>query len=90
MRWLVCSLIRFYQIAISPPLHFLLGPLAGCRFNPTCSEYTLQAVRTHGIIRGGWLGIRRIARCNPWGGCGNDPVPLRNDQKASGLDKPAG
>lgn len=90
MRRFACLLIRLYQILISPPLHFLLGPLAGCRFTPSCSEYTLQAVRLHGVVRGGWLGIRRIARCNPWGGSGHDPVPPASDPKASVLDKPAG
>ncbi len=88
MRWFLCLLIRFYQIVISPPLHFLLGPLAGCRFTPTCSQYALEAVRHHGVFRGGWLGIRRILRCNPWGGCGHDPVPLPGDPTASSLDKP--
>jgi putative membrane protein insertion efficiency factor len=90
MRRFICGMIRLYQILISPPLHFLLGPLAGCRFTPSCSEYTLQAVRLHGVFRGGWLGLRRIARCNPWGGSGHDPVPAVSDPKASALDKPAG
>ncbi len=75
MKLLVRVLIRGYQLLISPVLHFLAGPAAGCRFTPTCSEYFLQAVETHGILRGGWLGLRRLARCNPWGGQGHDPVP---------------
>lgn len=75
MKLLVRVLIRGYQLLISPVLHFLAGPAAGCRFTPTCSEYFLQAVETHGVLRGGWLGLRRLARCNPWGGQGHDPVP---------------
>jgi len=61
--------IRFYQLAISP------WTPASCRFHPTCSEYALQSVRTHGARRGGWLALRRIGRCHPWGGHGYDPVP---------------
>ncbi len=61
--------IRFYQIAISP----LLGPR--CRYIPTCSQYSLEAVHTHGVIRGVWLSMRRICRCHPWGGSGYDPIP---------------
>lgn len=75
MKLLVRVLIRGYQLLISPVLHFLAGPAAGCRFTPTCSEYFLQAVETHGVLRGGWLGLCRLARCNPWGGQGHDPVP---------------
>jgi len=90
MRWLICLLIRFYQIAISPPLHLVLGPTAGCRYTPTCSEYALQAVRRHGVFRGLWFGAKRILRCNPWGGSGHDPVPPAQDRKGSALDKPAG
>ena len=62
-------LIRFYQIAISP----LLGPR--CRYIPTCSQYSLEAVHTHGAVRGVWLATKRICRCHPWGGSGYDPVP---------------
>ncbi len=61
--------IRFYQIVISP----LLGP--SCRFTPTCSEYARQAIIKHGPFKGLWLAVRRILRCNPWGGSGYDPVP---------------
>lgn len=61
--------IRFYQGAISP-----LKPPT-CRFTPTCSEYTLQAIMKHGIFKGTYLGIKRILRCHPWGGSGYDPVP---------------
>lgn len=61
-------LIRFYQICISP-----FTP-ASCRFSPTCSHYTLEALKKHGLIKGSWLGIKRIAKCHPWGGSGYDPV----------------
>ncbi len=62
-------LVRFYQVAISP-----FTPSA-CRYSPTCSTYTLQALRKHGIFKGGWLAIKRITSCHPWGGSGYDPVP---------------
>ncbi len=75
MKFLIRILIRFYQKFISPLIHFIGGPNSGCRFTPTCSEYFLQAVETHGVLRGSWLGLRRVARCQPWGGCGHDPVP---------------
>ncbi|WMJ73097.1 membrane protein insertion efficiency factor YidD [Cytophagaceae bacterium ABcell3] len=61
--------VYFYKYAISPILP------ASCRYTPTCSTYFIGAVHKHGIFKGGWLGIKRIARCHPWGGCGHDPVP---------------
>ena len=61
--------IRFYQLCISP----LFPPC--CRFTPTCSQYALQAIMRHGVIKGSWLALRRILRCHPWGGSGYDPVP---------------
>ena len=76
-------LIRFYQICISPALHFITGPGGGCRFEPTCSQYFLEAVEEHGSFKGSWLGIKRILRCRPWGGSGYDPVPsAKNDPDA--------
>ncbi|MDR2844911.1 MAG: membrane protein insertion efficiency factor YidD [Puniceicoccales bacterium] len=71
----VLCLLRGYQRFISPPLHFLSGPLCGCRFSPTCSEYAWQAVARHGLLRGGWLGVKRICRCHPWNAGGVDEVP---------------
>lgn len=62
-------LVRFYQLCISP-----LTP-AACRFTPTCSQYALEALRRYGLFKGGWLAVKRIARCHPWGGSGYDPVP---------------
>ena len=64
-------LVRLYQICISP----FIGGRAACRFIPTCSEYTKQAIEKYGIFRGTLMGIRRISRCRPGGGCGYDPVP---------------
>ena len=61
--------VYFYRKCISP----LFPPC--CRFTPTCSEYAIQAVKKHGIFKGSWLAIKRILRCNPWGGSGYDPVP---------------
>lgn len=75
MKTLVRILIRGYQWFISPVIHAVGGPNTGCRFTPTCSHYFLEAVETHGVIAGGWMGIKRILRCNPWGGSGHDPVP---------------
>ena len=62
-------LIRFYQNCISP----LTPP--SCRYTPTCSQYGLEALRKYGIIKGGWLTLKRVMRCHPWGGSGYDPVP---------------
>ena len=62
-------LIKFYQLAISP----WLGK--NCRYQPTCSHYMLEALKIHGLLKGGFLGIKRILSCHPWGGSGYDPVP---------------
>ena len=62
-------LVRLYQGILSPWLP------NSCRFQPTCSQYMIEALQKHGPIKGLWLGIRRIARCHPWGGSGHDPVP---------------
>ena len=75
MRGLIRILIRAYQLTLSPLLRALGGPGSGCRFEPSCSEYFLQAVEMHGAVRGSWLGLKRIGRCHPWGGSGQDPVP---------------
>ena len=69
MRFLVLKIIKVYQRYVSP----MLGP--SCRFYPTCSEYAFQAIETYGVLRGGLLAVKRILKCNPWGGSGADPLP---------------
>jgi putative membrane protein insertion efficiency factor len=69
------AVLRGYRWAVSPLIVGVFGPLARCRFEPTCSAYALEAVQRHGAVRGSWLALRRLARCHPWGGCGLDPVP---------------
>lgn len=61
--------IRFYQLAISPMLP------SSCRYTPTCSQYSIEAIKKHGPLKGLWLSVKRILSCNPWGGSGYDPVP---------------
>ena len=68
--------LRDYQLGVSPLLHALCGPLAGCRYTPTCSQYAAEAIQSHGTLKGGSLAVRRLCRCHPWGGSGEDPVPL--------------
>ncbi len=77
-EWLslpLIGLVKFYQNFISP-----LTP-ASCRYTPTCSQYSLEALQKHGPFKGGWLAIKRIASCNPWGGSGYDPVPDKLQKK---------
>ncbi|MDH5396742.1 MAG: membrane protein insertion efficiency factor YidD [Cyclobacteriaceae bacterium] len=69
--YLLIGLIKIYQYTISP----LLG--AHCRHTPTCSHYTIEAIREWGFLKGGWIGLKRIGRCHPWGTSGYDPVPLK-------------
>lgn len=76
MKWILkilsypfILLIKIYQRMISP----ILGPQ--CRYTPTCSNYALEAFKKYGVFKGGWLAVKRIARCHPWGGSGYDPVP---------------
>ncbi|MDC0231259.1 membrane protein insertion efficiency factor YidD [Aureispira] len=69
LGFLFIGLIKFYQLAISPILP------SSCRYTPTCSNYSLQAIKKYGPLKGCYLAIRRILRCNPWGGHGHDPVP---------------
>jgi putative membrane protein insertion efficiency factor len=69
MKYLFIGLVRFYQLAISP----YFPPR--CRYQPTCSAYSIEALQKHGALKGGWLALKRIGRCHPWGGTGYDPVP---------------
>ena len=66
---IMLGLIRFYQYAVSP----LIPPR--CRYPPAGSQYALEAVKKYGAFKGGWLAVKRIARCHPFGGSGHDPVP---------------
>ncbi|HEY9752442.1 MAG TPA: membrane protein insertion efficiency factor YidD [Coleofasciculaceae cyanobacterium] len=69
MKFLLISLIRGYRVLISP----LFPPV--CRFQPTCSQYAIEALTRFGVIRGSWLAMRRITRCHPLNPGGYDPVP---------------
>ena len=69
LAWPLIGLVKLYRLAISPWLGM------NCRFQPTCSEYAIEALRTHGVFKGAWLAAKRIGRCHPWGGSGYDPVP---------------
>ena len=69
-------LIKFYQKCISPFLPKM------CRFTPSCSQYFIEALQIHGVIKGSYLGVRRLLRCHPWGKSGYDPVPPKKQNKA--------
>ena len=69
LSFLLVIPIKFYQILISP----ILGP--NCRYHPTCSQYSIEAINKYGPFKGTWLAIKRISSCHPWGGSGHDPVP---------------
>ena len=69
MKYILIFLVRFYQVVVSP-----LKP-PSCRYTPTCSQYALEALKKYGAFKGGWLAIKRISSCHPWGGSGYDPVP---------------
>lgn len=75
LRALLLKTIRFYQVTLSPDHGwFAAVTLHGCRFQPTCSEYMYQSIELHGIIRGMWLGTKRLFRCTPFTKGGYDPV----------------
>lgn len=69
ISFVLILLVKFYQYAISP---FLPN---SCRYTPTCSQYMIEAIKKYGFIKGGWLGLKRLSSCHPWGGHGHDPVP---------------
>jgi len=70
---LVALPIKAYRLFLSPWLGH------SCRYQPTCSQYALEALERHGALRGTWLTLRRLVRCHPWGGTGYDPVPPQKD-----------
>lgn len=67
--WVAVALVRVYQLFISPLLP------AACRYTPTCSAYAVEALERYGVLRGGWMALKRIARCHPFRPGGSDPVP---------------
>ncbi len=79
---ILIAAVRLYRLTLSPLKSVLFGPLGGCRYTPSCSEYALEALRTRGAFKGSWLSLKRIGRCHPWGGCGYDPVPKDPAQAA--------
>ena len=83
MKPVLIGLVRFYQIVLSRPLHWLGGPAAGCRFTPTCSEFFLEAVQRHGAGRGAWLGSSVLLAAIHGVGQGCDPVPPRSSRPSA-------
>lgn len=74
-------LLYFYRWVLSPALHLITGPLGGgCRFQPTCSRYAIEALKTHNLFYALWLIVHRVSRCHPWGGSGHDPVPEKKSK----------
>lgn len=69
MKYLLIGIVRLYQLIISPWLP------KTCRYQPTCSQYSIEALKRHGALKGFWLTVKRISSCHPWGGEGYDPVP---------------
>jgi hypothetical protein len=75
LKQIVILPVRFYQLAISPVLQ------PNCRYEPSCSQYMIDAIEEWGPLKGIWLGLRRIGRCHPWGGHGYDPVPKKEQSQ---------
>ena len=69
INYILIGLVRFYQLSVSPLLP------SSCRYTPSCSNYSLEALRKYGPFKGAWLSLKRFLSCNPWGGHGHDPVP---------------
>ena len=80
MKWLykiISTLLGSVFLVLIKGYQYLISPLTGaaCRYTPSCSQYGAEAIKKYGAFKGGWLTLKRIARCNPWGGHGHDPVP---------------
>lgn len=71
------AFIRLYQLVVSPLKTAVFGPWVRCRYSPCCSQYAIEALRSHGLTGGVWLALQRLLRCHPFGGMGYDPVPNR-------------
>ena len=82
VRMILLGVLHCYRWTLSPFLAFVGGPGSGCRFVPTCSQYAIEAIQSHGAMRGSLLAVRRVCRCHPWGGFGFDPVPPSAPQTA--------
>jgi putative membrane protein insertion efficiency factor len=75
LKWILLGALGAYRYVVSPIKNAFFGELGRCRFTPSCSQYAFQAIAEHGPCAGSWLGLKRLCRCHPWGGCGIDPVP---------------
>lgn len=85
---LAAGCVRIYQLFISPLKQILFGTSCGCRFQPTCSHYSRQALLQHGLLRGCFLSLKRILRCHPWHAGGYDPVPDLKSSSEPGISAP--
>lgn len=81
VQYILIGMVRVYRWTLSPAKTFLFGPLGQCRFTPSCSQYALEALKTHGAAAGTWLAVKRVCRCHPWNECGHDPVPKVEDRR---------
>lgn len=82
------GLVRLYQLVVSPVKYLFFGPSCGCRFHPTCSCYSHEALLKHGFWRGSLLSLRRILRCHPWHPGGEDPVPDLKSESRQDISAP--
>lgn len=82
-QFILILLVRVYRVSLSPVKTFLFGSAAQCRFEPSCSQYAIDALKMHGAVAGSWLATKRVCRCHPWGGCGKDPVPPKKSRVQS-------